>query len=229
MEDKPVENTNVIDLFTRKPVDDKSSSRIIRLAPEQDGLEMLYSNDASPGKLFSMKILCWALRADGSVDAMVPWLNTLVPARELNDPLNGHWEGYYDSFHDVAFFEPPEHKVIELETASDYFTLDIKQPDLIVQEITDNIGTHAIMSEDSFRTVVLVNVASWRLYNDGRVHAMVADEEKVKSTPVLPGDVCLYAAQEHENFRYFFHYIIANKIKNGDPDAISAFSRLVDE
>lgn len=229
MEDKPVENTNVIDLFTRKPVDDKSSSKVIRLAPEQDGLEMLYSNDANPGKLFSMKILCWALRADGSVDAMVPWLNTLVPARELNDPLNGHWEGYYDSFHNAAFFEPPEHKVIELETASDYFTLDTKQADLVLQEISDNIGTHAIMSEDSFRTVVLVHVTSWRLYNDGRILAMVADEEKIETTPVLPGDECLYAAQDHDNFRYFFHHIIANKIKKGDPDAISAFTKLVED
>ncbi|UYM17044.1 hypothetical protein [Endozoicomonas euniceicola] len=229
MDNKPVENTNVIDLFTRKPLDENASSKIIRLAPETDGMEMLYSNDANPGKLFSMKILCWALRKDGSVDAMVPWLNRLVPARELNDPLNGHWEGYYDSFHETAYFEPPEYKVVELENAASFYNIDSEDPDIILQEINDNIGTHAILSEDSFKTVVLVHVTSWRLFNDGRILAMVANEEEVDTTPILAGDDCLYAAQEHENFRYFFHHVIANKIKKGDPDAISAFTQLVDE
>ena len=229
MDSKPVENTNVIDLFTRKPLDEKESSKVIRLSPEMDGMEMLYSNDANPGKLFSMKILCWALTRDGNVDAMVPWLNRLVPARELNDPLNGHWEGYYDSFHELAYFEPPEHKVLELENAASFYQLDSEDPDIILQEINDNIGTHAILSEDSFKTVVLVHVTSWRLYNDGRIMAMVANEEQVDTTPILTGDDCLYAAQEHKDFRYFFHHIIANKIKKGDPDAISAFTKLVDE
>ncbi|AMO57292.1 hypothetical protein GZ77_16160 [Endozoicomonas montiporae] len=229
MDKKPVENTNVIDLFTRKPLDENESSKIIRLAPEMDGMEMLYSNDANPGKLFSMKILCWALTRDGNVDAMVPWLNRLVPARELNDPLNGHWEGYYDSFHELAYFEPPEHKVLELESSANFYNIESEDPEIILQEINDNIGTHAILSEDSFKTVVLVHVTSWRLFNDGRILAMVANEEEVDMTPILVGDECLYAAQEHENFRYFFHHIIANKIKKGDPDAISAFTKLVDE
>ncbi|MCW7551532.1 hypothetical protein NX722_02505 [Endozoicomonas gorgoniicola] len=229
MDNKPVENTNVIDLFTRKPLDENESSKIIRLAPEMDGMEMLYSNDANPGKLFSMKILCWALSKDGNVDAMVPWLNRLVPARELNDPLNGHWEGYYDSFHELAYFEPPEHKVAELESAASFYHIDSEDPELALQEINDNIGTHAILSEDSFKTVVLVHVTSWRLFNDGRILAMVANEEEVDTTPILAGDECLYPAQDHENFRYFFHHIIANKIKKGDPDAISAFTKLVDE
>ena len=229
MDNKPVENTNVIDLFTRKPLDENESSKIIRLAPEMDGMEMLYSNDANPGKLFSMKILCWALSKDGNVDAMVPWLNRLVPARELNDPLNGHWEGYYDSFHELAYFEPPEHKVVELENAASFYHIDSEDPELALQEINDNIGTHAILSEDSFKTVVLVHVTSWRLFNDGRILAMVANEEEVDTTPILAGDECLYPAQDHENFRYFFHHVIANKIKKGDPDAISAFTKLVDE
>ena len=99
-----IENANVIDMFTRKPLDDNEKTRILRLAPENDGMEMLYSNDANPGKLFSMKILCWGLSRDGEVDAMIPWLNSVVPARQLNDPLNGHWEGYYDKAHDQAFF-----------------------------------------------------------------------------------------------------------------------------
>lgn len=156
-------------------------------------------------------------------------LNRLVPARELNDPLNGHWEGYYDSYHEQAFFEPPEYKVIELETSSDYFKTEGEDANIILQEINDNIGTHAILSEDSFKTVALIHVTSWRLYNDGRIHAMIADEKKIETTPILIGDECLYVAQEHENFRYFFHHVIANKIKRGDQEAIDAFTKLVDE
>ena len=220
---------NVIDLFTKKPVAESESERIIRLSPELDGMEMLYSNDANPGKLFSMKILCWALRKDGDVDAMVPWLNKLVPARELNDPLNGHWEGYYDSYHDRAFFEPPEYKIAELETAATYFQPKDDNPEIILQEISDTIGTHAILTEDNFSTIVLVHVTSWRLHNDGRLHAMLADEKLVNTTPVLPKDECLFAAQEHKDFRYFFHHVIANKIKQGDEDAISAFTKLIEE
>ncbi len=229
MDNKPDNDTNVIDLFTKKPVDESEGNRIIRLAPEFDGLEMLYSNDANPGKLFSMKILCWALKKDGTVDAMVPWLDKLVPAQQLNDPLNGHWEGYYDSFHDHAFFEPPGYKVTELETAAQYYDASEEKPELVLQEISDNIGTHAILSEDNFSTLILIHVTSWRLYNDGRVHAMLADEKKVTTTPVLPKDDCLFPAQEHEDFKYFFHHIIANKIKRGDEEAIAAFSQLIEE
>lgn len=229
MEQKPEPEGNVIDLFTRKPLDEQESQRIVRIAPELDGLEMLYSNDANPGKLFSMKILCWALTKDGQVDAMVPWLNKLVPARELNDPLNGHWEGYYDSFHDHAFFEPPEYKITELETAASYYDPKDDNPDLILQELHDNIGTHAILTEDNFHTIILIHVSSWRLHNDGRILAMLADEKLVQTTPILPGDECLFAAQDHKDFKYFFHHIIANKIKQGDEDAIAAFTKLIEE
>lgn len=224
-----IENTNVIDMFTRKPLDEADKTRIVRLAPENDGMEMLYSNDANPGKLFSMKILCWALTKDGEVDAMIPWLNRVVPARQLNDPLNGHWEGYYDKVHDQAFFDPPAHKVLELETTTDYYKHELEDPELIIQEIPDSIGTHAVLTEDSFRTIMLMHITSWRLHNDGRIYAMIADETKVNNTPVLPGDECLFPAQNHKHFHYFFHHVIANKLKQGDPDALSAFSHLIEE
>ena len=223
-----IENANVIDMFTRKPVDDNEKTQILRLAPENDGMEMLYSNDANPGKLFSMKILCWGMTKEGEIDAMIPWLNRVVPARLLNDPLNGHWEGYYDKAHDQAFFEPPAYKVNELEMAAEYYKHDLEDPDLIIQEIPDSIGTHAVLTEDHFRTLLLMHVTSWRLYNDGRIHAMIADEDRVTNTPILMGDDSLYPAQENEHFHYFFHHVIANKLKQGDPDALSAFSHLID-
>ncbi|USE34240.1 hypothetical protein [Endozoicomonas sp. SCSIO W0465] len=226
---QPDDNSgNVIDMFTRKPLDEVNLHQIIRIAPELDGMEMLYSNDANPGKLFSMKILCWALMKDGTVDALIPWLNKVVPARELNDPLNGHWEGYFDKIHDHAFFDVPEHKVAELENTANYYPPLESDEAVIIQEIPDTIGTHAILTDDQFKTIVLVHVTSWRLYNDGRVMAMVADDKKVENTPVLPGDECLFAAQDHKDFHYFFHYVIANKIKHGDPEALAAFTHLVE-
>ncbi|MCL6271025.1 hypothetical protein M3P05_13925 [Sansalvadorimonas sp. 2012CJ34-2] len=233
-------SNNVVDIFTRREVKDAEANKIIRIAPELDGLEMLYSNDANKDKMFSMKILCWALRQNGEVDAMVPWLTRLVPAKNLNDPLNGHWEGYYDSKHERLFYDPPVHKVVELEGAATYFKDDEPPPPKsvkekekpvaqVMQEIPDCIGTHVVMSSNAFQTITLNQVTSWRLNDDGAIQAMIADNEKIGNTPVLPGDECLYPAQEDNSFKYFFHHVIANKIKSGDPDAIEAFSKLIDK
>jgi hypothetical protein len=46
------------------------------------------------------------------------------------------------------------------------------------------------------------------------------------STPVLPGDDCLYAADKNGDFCYFFQHHIANKLKSQDPDALAAISVL---
>ena len=69
--DAKAHHSNVIDLFSRKPYAPSQKHRFIRLAPELDGLEMLYSNDAHNGKLFSVKILCWGLKEDGEVTGLV--------------------------------------------------------------------------------------------------------------------------------------------------------------
>ncbi|WP_461536446.1 hypothetical protein [Spongorhabdus nitratireducens] len=221
-------NNNVVDMFTRKPMAADEPQKIVRLAPELDGLEMLYSNDANPGKLFSMKILCWAMYRDGSIDAMVPWLNEIVPCQKLQDPLNGHWEGFFDPYNDHAFFEAPLHKVVELESSASYFKHDSTDPADIVQEIPDPIGTHAILTSDHFRSITLIHVTSWQLRANGDLLAMLADEKKVENTPVLMGDASLFAAQRHPDFKYFFHHVIANKIKHGDANTIEAFSKLLD-
>jgi len=221
--------TNVVDFFTGKEYSSKESVRFIRLAPELDGLEMLYSNESSGDKLFSLKILCWALRADGEVVGLVPWLDGIVACIDIVDPLNGNFEGYYDSGIDEIFFEPPIHKVVELETAAEYYEFQGEDANDIVQEIPDIIGTHAVMTDSDLRTLTLQEVVSWRLHNDGNIYGMIVDESKVISTPVLPGDECLFSAQEHEHFRYFFQHHIANKIKSEDPEAMAAISMLVEE
>jgi hypothetical protein len=223
------DNKNVIDLFTGLPFGELDERKIVRLSPENDGLEMLYSNDANPDKLFSMKILCWALRSDGEAVGMVPWLDSIVACPDLTDPLKGHWEGYFDPGIDEVFNTPPLHKVVELETAAEYYEYECTDAKDIIQEIPDTIGTHAVLSNDGFETLILSEVISWRLHNDGTIHGMLINEAEVHMTPVLPGDPCLYPAQQHSDFKYFFQHQIANKIKSHDPEALAAISLLIDQ
>jgi hypothetical protein len=220
---------NVVDLFSGKSLSALRGEQIIRLSPEYDGLSMLYSNrHTDPNKLYSMRILCWGLRADGEVVGLVPWLNSLTPCIELDDPATGYFEGYYDPAADYLFFDPPGHKVAELEGAADYFDARPDNPHPVAQEIPDTIGTHAMLAGQDEHTLVLTEVLSWRLLNDGTVEAMLIDEDNVASTPVLPGDPCLYAASENPRFRYFFQHHIANQIKSEDPVALAAIAMLFD-
>lgn len=220
---------NVIDLFTGQPYSTAYEKRFIRLAAELDGLEMLYSNDSSEDKLFSLKVLAWGLRANGEVVGLVPWLDTVIACTDIQDPLNGQYEGYYDPGIDEIFFEAPIHKIVEVETAAEYYECDSDNPEDIVQEIPDLIGTHGVLSDPENRRLSLFEVVSWRLLNNGAIQGMLIDDQKIESTPVLPGDTCLYAAQEHSHFKYFFQHHIANKIKSEDPEALAAISMLVDE
>ncbi|MAT52128.1 MAG: hypothetical protein CMK32_13200 [Porticoccaceae bacterium] len=222
------ESHNVIDFFTGKPFSERLSRRFIRLAPELDGLEMLYSNDAHPDRYFTLKILCWALRADGDVVGLVPWLNDITACPDLQDPLHGRWEGYYDPGIDEVFYEAPIHKVLELEAAAEYYEFDWENDDDIMQEVPDTIGTHAVLSGDGFKTLTLKEVISWRLHASGELSGMLIDEEKVIDTPVLPGDKCLFPSREHSDFRYYFQHNIANRIKARDPEAMAAISLLVE-
>jgi len=220
---------NVIDLFTGKSFASQHDTRPIRLAPELDGLEMLYSNESSGDKFFSLKVLCWALRADGEVVGLVPWLDDIIACQDIKDPLNGTFEGYYDPGIDELFFEPPIHKVVELETAAEYYDYHCDSESDIIQEIPDMIGTHAVLADEEFRSLTLQEVVSWRLHHNGSIDGMIIDSEKVENTPVLPGDSCLYGAQADDRFKYFFQHHIANKIKSEDPEALAAISLLVDE
>lgn len=227
--DKDVDNSNVIDLFTGKPYSPVSQNRFIRLCPELDGLEILYSNEPNPEKLFSLKILFWGLRASGEVVGLVPWLDDIVACTDICDPLNGRWEGYFDPGIEEIFTEAPLHKIIELETAAEYYELICESESDIVQELPDTIGTHAVFSLDGFQNIDLKEVVSWRLHHDGIICGMVADTSLVVSTPILPGDECLFPAQANEQFRYYFQHHIANRIKARDPEALAAISLLAEE
>ena len=222
--DHPVDN--VIDIFTRKPISELSDNKIIRIAPELDGLEMLYCNAQNPEKLFSVRVLAWGLRTNGEVIGLVPWLDDLVACDEINDPLNGQWQGYFDQGVDELFFTAPLHKVVELETAADYYDYQCDSEQDVIQEVPDTIGTHAVLSADKFKSITLKEVVSWRLRQDGSISAMLIDDSKMVSTPVLPGDDCLFESEGCDDFHYFFQHHIANKIKAQDPDALAAISIL---
>ena len=227
----------VLDFFTGKPLA-YSEKKILRIAPELDALEMLYTNDSTADRLYSMKVALWALREDGSVVGMVPWLDDIIACTEIDDPLNGRWEGYRNPRTNEIFHSAPDHKITELHAAQDYHTLS-SPPSLeeanpfaqsnVVQEIPDIIGTHAVLTQNGFRTFTLIEVLSWQLKSDGSLHGMLVDENSVASTPVLPGDPCLFPAQRHEDFRYFFQHRIANKIKEHDPEALAAISFLIEK
>lgn len=221
----------VIDFFSGKAYNDLAQERIIRIAPENDGLAMLYSNDNNPDKYFAMKILFWGLRENGDVVGLVPWLDKIVACPNIKDPLNGCWEGYYDSDIDHIFYDAPMHKLVELETALAYFETELgteaPEHNSVLQEVPDTIGTHALLATGDKTKLTLTEVISWRLYGDGNIDAMLIDPKKVTQTPVLAGDPCLFAAKTNENFRYYFQYPIANEIKNENPDALDAIAVLL--
>lgn len=227
--DDPKGADNVYDLFSGKPLSSSNSTQIIRLAPELDGLEMLYSNKLNPGKLFAMKILCWGLRRNGEVIGLIPWMDQMIPCTEISDPLEGQFEGYYDPGIDEAFFDAPIHKVVELETAAEYYEFKSENPQDIVQEIPDTIGTHAVFNAPDKNNLLLTEIISWQLRNDGIIHGMVANPDKCHETPVLPGADCLESVREKTSFRYYFQHHIANKIKAQDPEALAAIAMLVEK
>lgn len=221
------QSSNVYDIFSGQSLDEQAEQRFIRLSPELDGICMLYSNKSNGDKLFSMKLACWALREDGTVEGMVPWFNGLRSCVSLTDSEIGLWEGYYDPRTDDLFFEPPMHKALELETSAEFFAASSLEGDTL-QEIADTIGTHALFIDPLKQHITLSEVVSWRLLSSGVIHAMLIDEEKVTSTPVLPGDTCLYPAEQDPEFHYFFQHHVANQIKCEEPSAMAAVAMLLD-
>mgnify|MGYP000082489591 CR=1 FL=1 len=220
--------SNVVQLFDyqQKAYQDR---RLLRVSAECDGLSMLYSNHhTNSDKLYSMKVLCWALQANGDVVGIVPWLNKASPCQDLDDPYYGKWQGYYDPKNDQLFFEPPEHKVLELQKAVQYFGEPDQSETTIHQEIPDTIGTHAMLSDTQNNGLILTDILSWRLYGDGHLDAMIIDEQLVDATPILVGDPCLYPVSANPDFRYFFQHHIANQIKAQDPDSMAAIELLLD-
>jgi hypothetical protein len=215
-------NDKVVDLFSGEPYQSGNALLIMRLASEVDGFEALYSDSHGtphPGQeVYSVNILFWALLGDGSVVGMIPWFDQLISCTDLNHPDTGFFLGYFDPGVDDLFAVAPEHKRIELESAAAYFHFEPSQEAVIIQELPDTCGTHAIFSADQMQTFSMAEVFSWRLLSNGKVQAMVINLQDVERWPVLLGDAALMACEDSDDFSCFFQYRIAVKLKQNDKD-----------
>lgn len=224
---------NIIDFFSGRPLSEIKDEKIVRISPEYDGLGMLYSNENNPDRYFAMRILFWGLRLNGDVVGFVPWLDQVVACPDIIDPLNGQFEGYYDPVIDHVFYDAPMHKVVELETAQVYFEshhdrdVGDNNTELLLQEIPDTLGTHALLIGDDKKTLTLTEVISWGLYADGAIVGNLVDPDKVVQTPIVSGDECLYKAGSNPKFRFYFQHHIANQIKDDNPEALEAIAMLL--
>ena len=98
----------VIDLETMRQKL-QAKRRLVRLSPELDGLEMVYSLASDPDSLYGMPILAWGLREDGDVVGLVPWMETLTSCHQLDDAEHGRFVGYRDPETEELLEYPPPH------------------------------------------------------------------------------------------------------------------------
>ncbi|MCE8035619.1 MAG: hypothetical protein LPK20_05345 [Halomonas sp.] len=216
----------VIDLETMRQKL-QAKRRLVRLSPELDGLEMVYSLASDPDSLYGMPILAWGLRENGDVVGLVPWMETLTPCHLLDDAEHGCFVGYRDPETEELLEVPPPHKACELTHAAAYFDYEETREITLIQQIPDTQGTHALCIDDDSRPWQLKQVFGWRLYSDGNVEALLADETLVESTPILPGDACLYPGRSRHRVVYFFQRSIANRIREQDPGTLEALALMV--
>ncbi|MBE8215346.1 MAG: hypothetical protein HAW62_03315 [Endozoicomonadaceae bacterium] len=214
---------NIISLFNRKSWAPKNKSQIIRLSPEIDGLNMLYANTQNEDPI-KLKILCWALNKKGDIEALIPWLQKLHICRMLKDTKKGHWLGYFNQQKNHTFIDIPIHKEKELHSAAQYFSQSCNING-IVQEIPDNIGTHALYSTDHFKTIQLRPIISWQLNHTGDIEAM-AYQEIYHQMMALPGDDQLTFAQKIDGFQYFLPHLIAKQIESKDTHMQALLTKL---
>ncbi|MCP1315870.1 MULTISPECIES: hypothetical protein [unclassified Halomonas] len=219
-------SAQVIDLAT---VRQRHQARkcVIRLAPELDGLEMVYQLAANPDTLYGLPILAWGLRDDGDVVGLVPWMEGLSACSELDSRENGYFIGYRDPETDEIFDTPPEHKYAELVAAAEYFEYEASRDVTLIQQLPDTLGTHALCMNHPDSPWCMKPVFGWRLYSDGSVEALLADDEKAQMTPILLGDACLYDARSRHQTVYFFQRHIANRILEEDPATLEALAMMI--
>lgn len=219
-------SAQVIDLATARQRQQTQKS-LVRLAPELDGLEMVYQLESSPDVFYGMPILAWGLRDDGNVVGLVPWMETLTPCQEVNSQENGFFIGYRDPETEEIFDTSPDHKYYELTAAADYFEYEASGEVTLIQQIPDTLGTHALCMSHPNAPWHMKPVYGWRLYSDGSIDALLADEQKATMTPILLGDNCLYCARAHHPSVYFFQRHIANRILEEDPATLEALAMMV--
>lgn len=225
--------SNVVNLFTREPtVSNSSFSKIIRIVPETSGVRMLYANADQPNRLIAVPILCWGLDDSGGIRGLVPWLDEILPCEAIAEKYNVLWEGYYDIENDDIFFEASDEITSRLQLAARFecttnrYILVGDEEKFVTQELADPVGTHALLLTTSNDSLLLTSVVSWVLDEDGVIHGMLADDNAIEKLPVLPGDDCLYTADQVENFRCFFQRDIAEQIRTQNPETLEAIEQL---
>ncbi|AVI63869.1 hypothetical protein [Halomonas sp. GFAJ-1] len=219
-------SAQVIDLDTVRQ-HHQAQKCLIRLAPELDGLEMVYQLAASPDTYYGLPILAWGLRKDGSVVGLVPWMESLAACHDLDSHESGLFIGYRDPETEEIFELPPDHKYDELTAAASYFEYEASEEVSLIQQLPDTLGTHALCMNHSNAPWHMKAVYGWRLYSDGSVEALLADEQKATMTPILLGDRCLYEAHLRHQKVYFFQRHIANQIMEEDPATLDALAMMV--
>lgn len=219
-------SAQVIDLETVRQRH-QAQQQLVRLAPELDGLEMLYQLEANTDTCYGIPILAWGLNQDGSVVGLVPWLATLTPCQHINSQENGRFVGYRDPETEEIFTAPPEHKYDELLAAANYFEYEASSGVTLIQQLPDTHGTHALCMDTPDAPWQMKPVYGWSLYSDGSIDALLVDENQVTMTPVLLGDDCLYNARAHHPRLYFFQRHIANRILEEDPATLEALALMV--
>lgn len=219
-------SARVIDLEARRQRQ-QARRRLIRLAPELDGLEMVYRLDSSAETLYGMPLLAWGLREDGEVVGLVAWMETLMPCQRLDDDEHGRFIGYRDPETEELFEVAPEHKLMELEHAASYFDYEETEQVTLIQQLPEIQGTHALCMDAGDAPWQLKQVFGWRLYSDGSIEALLADEQRVEQTPILLGDACLYPGHSRHRLVYFFQRQIANRIRQEDPATLEALALMV--
>ena len=234
--------TNVVNLFTKKSISAHTDQRIVRVCAEHNGARMLYSTADRPERLVAVPILCWALLEDGSVSGIVPWLNQVLPCKEVESKFNIVWEGYYCSIDENIFVDAPAEVIATLSIAARFNSSVLTKNKNalsntaasvnndtdwhIVQEIPDPIGTHALLVNESSQSLILTAVVSWTLDEHGGLHGMLADDAQIDKLPVLPGDGCLFSADEDTGFKCFFPRDIAEQIRIQNPETMEAIEEL---
>ena len=238
----PSDHSNVINLFTGKSVDEDTQKQVTHICPEPNGIRMLYSNPRKPDRLIAIPVLCWGLRLDGEVVGLVPWLNEVADCTRIDEHVGVTWEGYYWEGDNTIFFEAPELVIAQLSAAArfapcdgntalaysdEYPTCDGEDYVDILQEIPDQVGTHALIVNDDDETLTLTPVLSWALDSNGQLHGMLVDEKQAQQSPVIPGDECLYSADLEHNFRCYFQRDIAHQIQAENPETLAAIEQML--
>ena len=221
---------NIVSFFSDSKNKAVESNRIIQVYPETRGIKMLYASSEKKEHYVAVPIVCWALKANGDIVGLVPWINEVLSCDEIAARFDLCWEGYYDEFNEEILAFPPGYAVAMLTTAARFIREQAggttKSNKNIVEEFSDQIGSHVLLLNAATQSLNLEAVICWQLDSDGVLHSMLTDESRVEKYPVVTGDTCLYRAHENPNFRCFFQRDIANQIRDRDPETLRAIEEL---